>query len=60
VSEHEHPTYFGRGTTPEAVRDALERETRQSTPTTRRASRAERDAFFARLAELAKRAEGAP
>lgn len=51
--------YFGTGTTPPKVRDAIERavEERQS-QRGRRVSTAQREAFFKRMAEEVKRAGG--
>lgn len=55
--------YFGTGTTPEKVRDAIERarEERDRHPSSRRpVTTADRDRFFAAQAEEIKRAGGDP
>ena len=52
--------YFGPGTTPERVAEAIERaqKDRDHRPSKRRATTSEREAFFGRIAEERKRAEG--
>jgi hypothetical protein len=49
-------SYFGGGTTPERVREALERATERKRDTNP-PSTAQREAFFAKIAEERKRAE---
>jgi len=52
------PIYFGPGTTPERVARAIEREAhRDDKPSRPRPTTAERERFFARIAEDIKRAE---
>ena len=50
--------YFGRGTTPEKVAEAIERAQRNRDRTKAPPSSAEREAFFKRIADERKRAEG--
>jgi acyl-CoA reductase-like NAD-dependent aldehyde dehydrogenase len=51
-------TYFGRGTTPERVAEAIERATKERKPTKAAPTTAERERFFAKIADERKRAEG--
>lgn len=49
--------YYGPGTTPERVVEAVDREARRDKPRRPAPSTAEREQFFARIAEDIKRAE---
>ena len=51
-------SYFGKGTTPERVAEAIERARDERDRDRPRPTTEQRDRFFARLAEIKRQAEG--